>query len=100
MDKITLSIEPTGNVTATFSGDGPLTKKVLELFPAGKVPTPFTFYAIPRGDATEHHGALIIRKIRENNPGAVVEWDAERCEQLIAFRFFEQSRKETKKGHK
>lgn len=99
MDKITLSIEVNGNVTAMFSGDGELTKRVLNLFTGGMVQTPFTFDRIPRGDETEHHAAFIIRKIRELNPSAVVEWHKDRCEQLLAFRWLQQTLKETKPQH-
>lgn len=96
MDKITLSIEVSGNVTATFSGDGKLIQDIKRLFESASIPTPYTFDRIQPGDATEHHAAFIIRVIRARNPGAVVEWDKERCEQLQAFRFFSQSLKESR----
>lgn len=89
--KITLEIEITGEVFARFEGPG--SEKIRELFGQDRIPTPFTFLHVRE---IEHWAAHIITVIRSKNPGCVVEWSPERCQQLIAFWELEDFKKEVR----
>lgn len=87
VDRITLEIEITGQITAKFSG--PHSSRIQELFQSTRVPTPFTF---DRVRDVEHFGAVVITAIRSKNPGVEVSWSVERREQFVAFKFCQESR--------
>jgi hypothetical protein len=79
---ITLNIELTGSVSAVFTGPG--SDRVTDLFGTNRIPTPFTFVGVPN---VEHHAAYIITRIRAKNPGSLVTWSTDRCEQFVAFTY-------------
>jgi hypothetical protein len=82
---ITLHIEVNGGISAEF-GKSAEREHILGLFGTTRIPTPFTFNGI-RPDQIEHWAAAVITQIRAKNPGEVVEWSAERCEEFVAFKF-------------
>ena len=83
-NKITLEIEPTGQIVAKFSG--PHSERVQQLFNGTRIPTPWTFSGVRE---VEHFGAKVITAIRVKNPGVEVNWSDERCEQFTAFKFLQ-----------